>query len=72
MKTPGRVRVEVIGLGMGRHHPQECPSATEHLLECILNDCPPEASAEHGVEMMRIIDAIYRSAAEGREVRLDG
>ena len=54
-----------------RIYPQECPSAIEHFLECVINDCPPEASAENGVEMMRIIDAIYQSAAEGREVRLD-
>ncbi len=50
---------------------QECPSAIEHFLQCIIRDCPPEASAENGVEMMRIIDAIYKSAAEKREVRLD-
>jgi predicted dehydrogenase len=49
-----------------------CPSAIDSFLQCIIDDCPPEASAENGLEMMRIIDAIYRSAAEGREVRLDG
>jgi predicted dehydrogenase len=54
-----------------RFFPAECPSAIDHFLDCIINDCPPEASAENGLEMMRIIDAIYRSAAEGREVRLD-
>jgi len=54
-----------------RLYPSPCPSAIEHFLDCILNDCPPEASAENGVEMMRILDAIYRSAALGREVRLD-
>lgn len=51
-------------------YPRECPSAIEHFLNCILQDCPPEASAENGVEMMRILDAIYKSAAESREVRL--
>jgi predicted dehydrogenase len=54
-----------------RLYPSLCPSAIEHFLSCILNDCPPEASAENGVEMMRILDAIYHSAALGREVRLD-
>jgi len=49
-----------------------CPSAAESFVQCIIDDCPPEASAENGLEMMRIIDAIYRSAAEGHEVRLDG
>ena len=54
-----------------RLYPSPCPSAVEHFLDCILNDCPPEASAENGVAMMRLLDAIYLSAAEGREVRLD-
>jgi predicted dehydrogenase len=54
-----------------RLYPSSCPSAIDHFLDCILNDCPPEASAENGVEMMRILDAIYQSAALGREVRLD-
>ena len=53
-----------------RVFPKECPSAVEHFVDCILTDCPPEASAENGVELMRILDAIYLSAAEGREVRL--
>jgi predicted dehydrogenase len=55
-----------------RNYGPPCPSATEHFLNCIINDCPPEASAENGLEMMRILDAIYLSAAEKREVRLDG
>ena len=45
-----------------------CPSAIDHFVDCVVNDREPEASAENGLEMMRIIDAIYRSAAEGREV----
>ncbi|MHB9034456.1 MAG: Gfo/Idh/MocA family protein, partial [Anaerolineae bacterium] len=45
-----------------------CPSAIEHFVDCIIKDCQPEASAENGLEMMRIIDAIYKSAAEGHEV----
>ena len=51
--------------------PPSCPSAIDHFIDCVVNDHPPEASAENGVEVMRIIDAIYQSAAEGREVRLD-
>jgi predicted dehydrogenase len=51
-----------------RLYPSPCPSAVDHFLSCIINDCPPEASAENGVEMMRILDAIYLSATE---VRLD-
>jgi predicted dehydrogenase len=52
-------------------YPQQTPSAIDHFVDCVIRDCPPEASAEEGVEMMRIIDAIYASAREGREVRLD-
>jgi predicted dehydrogenase len=51
--------------------PHECPSAVDHFIDCIVNDRTPEANAEHGLEMMRIIDAIYCSAAEKREIRLD-
>ncbi|MBM3187360.1 MAG: Gfo/Idh/MocA family oxidoreductase [Chloroflexi bacterium] len=54
-----------------RLYPRQAPSAIEHFCDCILNDRAPEASAENGVEMMRILDAIYTSAAQGREVRLD-
>ncbi len=54
-----------------RVYPRECPSAIDHFLGSIIDDTEPEASAEHGLEMMRIIDAIYRSAADAREVRLD-
>ena len=53
-----------------RLYPRDCPSAIDHFLECIAQNCAPEASAENGVEMMRIIDAIFRSAAEKREVQL--
>jgi predicted dehydrogenase len=52
-------------------YPRQCPSATDGFLTCILEDCAPEASAENGLELMRILDAIYQSAAEGREIRLD-
>ena len=54
-----------------RRYPREAPSAVEHFCDCVLNDCAPEASAENGLELMRVLDAIYASAAQGREVRLD-
>ena len=38
--------------------------------DCVIDDCQPDPSAENGVALMRIIDAVYRSAREGREVRL--
>jgi predicted dehydrogenase len=55
-----------------RRYPAACPSAVEDFVRCIHDDCPVEARAEHGLALMRIIDAIYRSAAEGCEVCLDG
>ena len=42
----------------------------EHFLECISLGRTPQASAEEGVALMRIIDAIYQSAEARREVRL--
>jgi predicted dehydrogenase len=39
-------------------------------IQCIQNDTPPTAPAEHGYVIMEIIDAIYQSAATGREISL--
>ena len=48
--------------------PPEYENAQQHFANCILRDCEPEASAEDGVEIMRILDAIYESARAEREV----
>ncbi len=42
----------------------------EHFLRCILHGEKPQASAEDGLALMRVIDAIYESADARREVRL--
>lgn len=42
-----------------------------HFVNCILNDLPVESTGEQGVALMQIIDALYQSAATGREIRLD-
>jgi predicted dehydrogenase len=42
-----------------------------HFVECIRTGKQPLAPGEQGVTVMRIIDALYASAASGREVRLD-
>ncbi|PSJ36528.1 Gfo/Idh/MocA family protein [Allosphingosinicella deserti] len=42
----------------------------DHMAECILNDRPPLISGEMGLQDMRIVDAIYRSAAGGGTIRL--
>jgi predicted dehydrogenase len=54
-----------------RSLPRTAPSAIDEFVASVLENRAPEASGENGLEMMRIIDAIYRSAAEGREIRLD-
>ena len=38
-----------------------------HFVDCILNGTPCRAPAEDGVELMRILDAVYRSAESGHE-----
>jgi len=45
-------------------------SAHQHFVECILEDKEPLATAEHGVRVMEILDALYESAAKGREVKV--
>ncbi|MDD6734728.1 MAG: Gfo/Idh/MocA family oxidoreductase [Clostridiales bacterium] len=42
----------------------------EHFIDCILNNTPCRAPAEDGIEVMRILDAIYESARTGHEVLL--
>jgi predicted dehydrogenase len=49
-------------------YPTTFASAQQHFIDCILNDTEPDANAEDGVEIMRILDAIYQSAHEHREV----
>lgn len=45
-------------------------SAQGHFVRCIAENLQPEAGADDGVEIMRILDAIYESAHIGREVEL--
>jgi predicted dehydrogenase len=42
-----------------------------HFIDCIRDDTTPMPRPEEAVLMMRIIDAIYTSAASGREVAFD-
>lgn len=50
------------------------PVATEtaqaHFVRCIREGTEPMATAEHGLTVMRILDAIYESADAGREIAL--
>lgn len=45
-------------------------TAQQHFCRAILSDTEPMATGEQGVTVMRLLDAIYESAASGREVRL--
>jgi predicted dehydrogenase len=45
-------------------------SAMEHLIESIVNDTPHVATADEGVIVMELLDAIYASAADGKPVRI--
>ena len=40
----------------------------DHFIDCVINNKEPIAPAEDGVEMMKILDAIYKSARTGHEV----
>jgi glucose-fructose oxidoreductase len=44
----------------------------DHLVECVRTGREPIVSGEEGLRDMRIVEAIYRSAREGRTIRLDG
>jgi predicted dehydrogenase len=50
--------------------PEPRESAQQHFCRAILNDTEPLATGEQGLTVMRILDAIYRSAETGEEVRL--
>ncbi|RHW19096.1 gfo/Idh/MocA family oxidoreductase [Sphingomonas gilva] len=44
----------------------------DHLPECIRSGAEPIASGDEGLKDLRVIEAIYRSAREGRTVKLGG
>jgi len=41
-----------------------------HFAECVRDNAQPIATLDQGLEILRILDAIYRSAAEDREIEL--
>ena len=53
-------------------HPPFPPVTTSmyHLIDCILADKPHLADGSEGLLVMEILDALYRSAAEGRPVEI--
>ena len=55
-----------LRLGRGGQHAGQL----DHLAECILTNSTPIVAGEEGLADMRVIEAIYRSAAEHRSVRI--
>jgi len=53
------------------HNPEWVETPQQHFCKAILNNTEPMATGEQGLLVMRLLDAIYESAATGREVRLD-
>lgn len=47
------------------------PSAYHDFIDSILENREPVARAEDGINVQMILDGLYRSAAEGREIRFD-
>ena len=43
---------------------------TGHFIQCIQTRKTPLMSGEQGVQLMQILDAIYKSSATGKEVRI--
>ncbi|MCC2976589.1 Gfo/Idh/MocA family oxidoreductase [Sphingomonas sp. PL-96] len=62
----GRTEPRAVAAGKGQHAGQ-----LDHLAECILDDTQPLVPGEEGLADLRVIEAIYRSAREGRRVQLD-
>jgi predicted dehydrogenase len=46
------------------------PSAYQEFVDACLDDREPIATGQHGLDVQLILDAIYKSAAAGREVRI--
>ena len=42
----------------------------DHLSECVLQNREPIVPGEEGLKDLRVIEAIYRAAREGRTVKL--
>ncbi|MEL6925794.1 MAG: Gfo/Idh/MocA family oxidoreductase, partial [Bacteroidota bacterium] len=44
----------------------------EAMVRAIQNDTPAPVAFEEGLQALRIIEGIYESAAQGREIRMEG
>ena len=48
----------------------DCPTAQVHFADCILNNTPHTATGKEGLIVMEILDALYKSAAQGKPVKI--
>ena len=46
------------------------PTAFQEFVNACLDGTEPLATAQHGVDVQVVLDAIYKSAATGKEVRI--
>lgn len=51
--------------------PGDVKTVQHDLIDAVLENREPACSGEHGLTLMRILDALYQSSRENREVRLD-
>jgi predicted dehydrogenase len=49
----------------------QVPSSQHEFVNSIIENRPPMATADQGIKVMQILDAVYESAQSGREVRVD-
>lgn len=70
-----------LHLGSGKTAPRAAESehslsghaaVIDHFVQCILRDEEPTVRLSDMVSLTKVIDALYRSAAEGREARIAG
>jgi predicted dehydrogenase len=69
-----RILKDVAGFRIGGEPsvlPSKAPNSIDHFVDCLLNKTRPGPSAEDGLEVQRMLDGLYQSAATGREVRFD-
>lgn len=56
----------VANIGQPKNDPWK--GQLQHFIDCILEDKTPDPDVKQGVSMMKMLDAIYQSASEKREV----
>lgn len=65
---PGRTDYVLEDITPGR--PTVNPNRMAHFIDCVLGKARPYVPVEESLQVQRILDAIYKSSATGREVRL--